>query len=240
MSDKNTDTNWKPWVPKELIDWELKVKEDTELDEKEDENQEKEVVQQQKVLEQINMLDDMKEKAQKLGHAEGFEAGKNQGYQEGYQAGLQSGIEEGIRQGIAKQEPFINEWQSLLAEFRHSLNGLDSVIASRLMQIALTAAKEVLGQPAVCDGSALLAQITLMLQQEQMFAGDPQLRINPKHIPLIEKELGDSLTAHGWKVVADNSIHVGGCRVVTNDGDLDSTIATRWHELCRLAAPEAL
>ena len=36
MSDKNTDTNWKPWVPKELIDWELKVKEDTELDEKED------------------------------------------------------------------------------------------------------------------------------------------------------------------------------------------------------------
>ncbi|SUC40098.1 flagellar assembly protein H [Proteus mirabilis] len=76
-----------------------------------------------------------------------------------------------------------------------------------------------------------------MLQQEQMFAGDPQLRINPKHIPLIEKELGDSLTAHGWKVVADNSIHVGGCRVVTNDGDLDSTIATRWHELCRLAAP---
>ena len=26
MSDKNTDTNWKPWVPKELIDWELKVK----------------------------------------------------------------------------------------------------------------------------------------------------------------------------------------------------------------------
>lgn len=236
MSDKNTDTNWKPWVPKELIDWELKVKEDTGLDEKEDENQEKEVVQQQKVLEQINMLDDMKEKAQKLGHAEGFEAGKNQGYQEG----LQSGIEEGIRQGIAKQEPFINEWQGLLAEFRHSLNGLDSVIASRLMQIALTAAKEVLGQPAVCDGSALLAQITLMLQQEQMFAGDPQLRINPKHIPLIEKELGDSLTAHGWKVVADNSIHVGGCRVVTNDGDLDSTIATRWHELCRLAAPEAL
>ncbi|MEX5486487.1 hypothetical protein IC611_15690 [Proteus mirabilis] len=67
MSDKNTDTNWKPWVPKELIDWELKVKEDTELDEKEDENQEKEVVQQQKVLEQINMLDDMKRKGPKTG-----------------------------------------------------------------------------------------------------------------------------------------------------------------------------
>ncbi|WP_350441153.1 FliG C-terminal domain-containing protein, partial [Proteus terrae] len=42
---------------------------------KEVEKQEKEAVQQQKVLEQINMLDDMKDKAQKLGHAEGFEAG---------------------------------------------------------------------------------------------------------------------------------------------------------------------
>ncbi|MGV3070120.1 hypothetical protein ACEE86_19520 [Proteus mirabilis] len=64
MSDKNTDTNWKPWVPKELIDWELKVKEDPEVDEKDKENKEKEVVQQQKDLEQIKMLDDMKKKAQ--------------------------------------------------------------------------------------------------------------------------------------------------------------------------------
>ncbi|OAT36712.1 flagellar assembly protein FliH [Proteus myxofaciens] len=238
MSDKHTD-NWKPWVPKELTDWELKAETPVENEIK-IEKQEKEVVQQQKVLEQINMLDDMKEKAQKMGHAEGFEAGKNQGYQEGYQAGLQAGIDKGTQQGIEQQAPLINEWQGLLAEFKHSLDGLDSVIASRLMQIALTAAKEVLGQPAVCDGSALLAQINLMLQQEQMFSGDPQLRVNPKHIPLIEKELGDSLSAHGWKVVADNSIHIGGCRVVTNDGDLDSTIATRWHELCRLAAPEAL
>lgn len=76
MSDKNTDTNWKPWVPKELIDWELKVKEDTGLDEKEDENQEKEVVQQQKVLEQINMLDDMKEKAQNWAMLKALRQGK--------------------------------------------------------------------------------------------------------------------------------------------------------------------
>ncbi|MGO3685749.1 MAG: flagellar assembly protein FliH, partial [Proteus vulgaris] len=62
MSDKHTDTNWKPWVPKELTDWALTVEETTE-DEKEVEKQEKEVVQQQKVLEQINMLDDMKDKA---------------------------------------------------------------------------------------------------------------------------------------------------------------------------------
>ncbi len=49
------------------------------MNEKEDENQEKEVVQQQKVLEQINMLDDMKEKAQNWAMLKALRAGKNQG-----------------------------------------------------------------------------------------------------------------------------------------------------------------
>ncbi|EEG85779.1 flagellar assembly protein H [Proteus penneri ATCC 35198] len=40
MSDKHTDTNWKPWVPKELTDWALTVEETAE-DEKEVEKQEK-------------------------------------------------------------------------------------------------------------------------------------------------------------------------------------------------------
>ncbi|EEX1949152.1 flagellar assembly protein FliH, partial [Escherichia coli] len=33
------------------------------------------------------------------------------------------------------------------------------------------------------------------------------------------------------------TLHPGGCKVSANEGDLDASVATRWQELCRLAAP---
>ncbi|WP_119710936.1 FliH/SctL family protein [Arsenophonus endosymbiont of Aleurodicus floccissimus] len=82
------------------------------------------------------------------------------------------------------------QWQELLIEFRPSLEGLDSIIAaSRLMQIARQAAGQLLGQPAVCDGSALLNQISHFLQQDPLLSGTRQLHINPADLALIESQL---------------------------------------------------
>lgn len=54
-------------------------------------------------------------------------------------------------------------WKQLVAEFQHMLDALDSVIAARLMQLALASGKQVLGQPPVCDGTALLNQIQQLI-----------------------------------------------------------------------------
>nr|MBA2814619.1 Flagellar assembly protein FliH [Candidatus Pantoea persica] len=89
--------------------------------------------------------------------------------------------------------------QQLVTEFQHSLEALDSVIASRLMPLALEAARQVIGQATTMDGSALLRQIQQLL--------------------------------------ADSTLHPVGCKLSTEDGDLDTSVATRWQELCRLAAP---
>ncbi|MNT57247.1 Flagellar assembly protein FliH [compost metagenome] len=105
------------------------------------------------------------------------------------------------------------------------------------MQLALTAAKQVLGQPPVCDGTALLAQIQQLIQQEPMFSGKPQLRVHPDDYQRIEQQLGATLSLHGWRLLADGQLHPGGCKVSADEGDLDASLATRWHELCRLAAP---
>ena len=67
--------------------------------------------------------------------------------------------------------------------------------------------------------------------------GKPQLRVNPADFERVETQMGASLSMHGWRLLADNQIHSGGCKVSAEDGDMDASIATRWHELCRLAAP---
>ncbi|MNE88082.1 Flagellar assembly protein FliH [compost metagenome] len=108
------------------------------------------------------------------------------------------------------------------------------------MQLALTAAKQVIGQAPVCDGTALLGQIQQLIQQEPMFSGKPQLRVHPDDYERVEQQLGVTLSLHGWRLLADGQLHPGGCKVSAEEGDLDASLATRWHELCRLAAPGEL
>lgn len=234
MSDKPNNGSWQPWQPNELNLWDTlraklePVEEAAEPDE------------QERLLEQIRMLDELKEQARQAGHMQGIAEGQAQGYEQGLQEGRKAGLEQGLQESRQQQQVVIDQWQALLTDFSHSLDGLDTVIASRLMQLSLTAAHHILGQPAVCDGTALLNQIREFIQQEPMFSGKPQLRVHPQNIPLVEQQLGEVLALHGWRLVADNKLHPGGCRVSADEGDMDASLATRWHEMCRLAAPGEL
>ncbi|WP_374106940.1 flagellar assembly protein FliH [Dickeya zeae] len=170
----------------------------------------------------------------------GFAEGKQQGYAAGYQDGLQTGTQQGLQNAVQQQQPVIAQMQQMVNEFQQTLDSLDSVIVSRLMQLALTAARQVIGQSPVCDGTALMGQIQQLIQQEPMFSGKPQLRVHPSDLEMVEQHLGPTLSLHGWRLLADNQLHPGGCKVSAEEGDLDASIATRWHELCRLAAPGEL
>ncbi|WP_337262986.1 MULTISPECIES: flagellar assembly protein FliH [unclassified Serratia (in: enterobacteria)] len=229
MSDRLNTLPWQRWSPKDLAapaplpEAELPPEmELIPLDDSVDEQQRLEMLRQQ---------------AQRQGQQLGYNEGQQKGYAAGFQAGLEEGRQQGILEGQQQQQPLTEQWKQLIAEFQHTLDALDSVISSRLMQLALTAAKQVIGQPPVCDGTALLAQIQQLIQQEPMFSGKPQLRVHPDDYPKVEQQLGVTLSLHGWRLLADGQLHPGGCKVSADEGDLDASLATRWHELCRLAAP---
>ncbi|WP_099064631.1 flagellar assembly protein FliH [Serratia sp. BW106] len=186
---------------------------------------------------QEQQLAQLRLQAEQQGQQLGYADGQQKGYDAGFQAGMEEGRQQGLLEAQQQQQPLTAHWLQLVTEFQHTLDALDSVIASRLMQLALTAAKQVLGQPPVCDGTALLAQIQQLIQQEPMFSGKPQLRVHPDDYHRIEQQLGATLSLHGWRLLADGQLHPGGCKVSADEGDLDASLATRWHELCRLAAP---
>ncbi|OTA21078.1 flagellar assembly protein H [Xenorhabdus beddingii] len=239
MSDKPNNGSWQPWQPGELNLWEtLRAK--LEPIEAVQQSSEQDPSEQDRRLEQARMLDELKEQARQAGLAQGFAEGQAQGYEQGIQEGRQAGLEQGLQESRQQQQGVIDQWKALLTDFSHSLDGLDTVIASRLMQLSLTAAHHILGQPAVCDGTALLNQIREFIQQEPMFSGKPQLRVHPQDVPLVEQQLGEILALHGWRLIADNKLHPGGCKVSADEGDMDASLATRWHEMCRLAAPGEL
>ena len=175
--------------------------------------------------------------AHEQGYNAGLAEGRRIGQEQGYKEGLAQGQEQGLAQAHQQQAPLHARMQQLVSEFQYTLDALDSVIASRLMQMALEAARQVIGQTACVDNNALIKQIQTLLQQEPLFSGKPQLRVHPDDLQRVEEMLGATLNLHGWRLRADPTLHPGGCKVSADEGDLDASVATRWQELCRLAAP---
>ncbi|MDD8483397.1 flagellar assembly protein FliH [Escherichia coli] len=175
--------------------------------------------------------------AHEQGYQAGIAEGRQQGHEQGYQEGLARGLEQGLAEAKSQQAPIHARMQQLVSEFQTTLDALDSVIASRLMQMALEAARQVIGQTPTVDNSALIKQIQQLLQQEPLFSGKPQLRVHPDDLQRVDDMLGATLSLHGWRLRGDPTLHPGGCKVSADEGDLDASVATRWQELCRLAAP---
>ncbi|WP_074012824.1 flagellar assembly protein FliH [Candidatus Sodalis sp. SoCistrobi] len=178
--------------------------------------------------------------AREAGFAQGQRQGFEQGQQEGFQTGLQAGLEEGRAQGLREQQPAIARWQNLAIEFQHSLDAMDTLIADRLAQLAMNAARQVLGALPAQWNDIMAAPIQHLLQQEPAFSGPLQLRVHPAMLPLVEQHLAETIEQLGWRLQADPQLHPGGCTLSAADGTLDASLATRWRALCRLAAPEVL
>ena len=64
-----------------------------------------------------------------------------------------------------------------------------------------------------------------------------EVRVHPDDLQRVDDMLGATLSLHGWRLRGDPTLHPSGCKVSADEGDLDASVATRWQELCRLAAP---
>lgn len=227
---------WKIWTPDDLAPpsqtFEPMFQSESDGDEAEQAQESEPDLQQQ--------LAQMQMQAHEQGHQLGYAEGQKIGVEEGRKTGFQQGFEQGLAEAKQQQAPVHARMQQLVSEFQYTLDALDSVIASRLMQMALEAARQVIGETKGIDNNALIKQIQSLLQQEPLFSGKPQLRVHPDDLQRVEEMLGATLSLHGWRLRGDPSLHQGGCKVSADEGDLDASVATRWQELCRLAAPGVL
>lgn len=228
---------WKRWTPDDLAPPMAEFMPALLPSSSSEESADEDVPELSEEEQRTQMLAHLQMQAHEQGYNAGMNEGRQLGHQQGYEEGKAQGLEQGLEQSRQQQAPIHARMQQLVSEFQNTLDALDSVIASRLMQMALEAARQVIGHTPVVDNSALIKQIQGLLQQEPLFSGKPQLRVHPDDLQRVEEMLGATLSLHGWRLRGDPSLHHGGCKVSADEGDLDASVATRWQELCRLAAP---
>lgn len=176
----------------------------------------------------------MEQKGFAEGQAKGLEEGNRQGYQQGFLQGQEEGRAQALAEAAQEQKQKMAGIEQLMTTFRGELTSLQRAIPSRLVQLSLTATRAVIGHNLVDDHPALLAKIQHLMQQESLFKGPLLLWVGQQDAAYVQEQLGETLAKQGWELHIDPQILTGGCRITSEEGEMDATLSSRWEALCQL------
>lgn len=161
-------------------------------------------------------IEEMEAAAWAEGHARGLEEGRNTGYE--------TGLEQ-AREQARKLVSMLDHLAAPLAEVEQTLESevlqLCTDLAERLLRRQLEMAPEMV-QTVVREALDALGRT----------GSEIRVHANPADVAVLEL-LEVRPGAQGWTLIADGAIERGGCRVITDYGQVDATLATRITELRR-------
>jgi flagellar assembly protein FliH len=175
----------------------------------------------------------LREEAQRQGHDAGYE----QGHAEGVQAGYQAAHDEAM-------ESFRQEHAQIVAAMQEAVTSIDAVkedlaIAARrdLLDLALLIAKKLtfaIGDTCRESASENLGRALRLVGSQT----DLLIRVHPKDLASMEKFAESALAhiraAHTVKIVADESMAPGGCKVENERTSIDASLETQVSEIVSL------
>jgi flagellar assembly protein FliH len=151
-------------------------------------------------------------------------------------AARQSGYHDGYRDGLVALESFKQSFAAqataqvgqLVESLDREFEALESRLAQAVAETAMRLARQVLRselrtQPECVARVAAEAVNAVLLSARQLV-----LHLHPEDLPLVAEGAADLLAARGARLVPDEAITRGGCRVESDLGAVDAAIERRW------------
>ncbi|MGF6690046.1 flagellar assembly protein FliH [Metapseudomonas resinovorans] len=159
------------------------------------------------------------ERGYQEGLNEGREAGQREGLERGRQEGLRLGREEGRMLGQQQFEAASRPLQQVAAEYQRFLQAFEQARRQELLELVKKVSRQVIR----CELTLHPTQL-LSLAEEALAAmpGDPgevQILLNPEECARIRDLAPDR--AEAWRLVPDERLALGECRVVTAQAEAD-------------------
>ncbi len=174
-------------------------------------------------------IERMHEEAHAAGHAEGYAAGRAEGEQAGREAGHEAGYKAGYNEGKAQAEEERERLRALTDGFDQALARFDEEIAEELLALAIEIARQLVGHTLAIRPEAVAETIrTALLQLPQEHA---HIYLNPEDIALVREQLGEQLDPTSQRLIEDDSLTRGGCRIESPGAQIDATVETRWRRV---------
>ncbi|WP_028449302.1 FliH/SctL family protein [Chitinibacter tainanensis] len=155
--------------------------------------------------------------------AEEIEAIQQQAHEEGYQAGL--------AEGRAQAAAELQQLQNVLSNATAQLQAAEPALADSVLELALLVARQMVGEAMHENPKLRLAQIREALDLIPSPSNPSRLYLAPSDLDLLAQDLQFELPPDVWKIIPDEQLASGSCRIETPVTQLEYSLASRWEKI---------
>lgn len=159
------------------------------------------------------------EKGYEQGLAQGSEAGQQEGFEKGREQGLRQGLEEGRAQGRKQFEAASQPLDHISEKLSDFMDQLEQRRRKDLLELVTKVSQQVIRCELTLHPTQLLTLAEEALSTMSVVQGDVQILLNPEEYARI-RDLAPTRAA-AWRLVPDERLALGECRVVTDQEEAD-------------------
>jgi len=167
-------------------------------------------------LEQIETI-------QQQAYEEGLERGRAQGFEHGHREALEQG-----RKQIAER---LQRCDALMRTLDTPFKELDDQVERELLTLVVTMVRQLVRREVRTDPSQIVGVMREALAILPVSARNIRVRLHPEDAEIVRKLYALEPDGQGWKLVEDPVVERGGCRVVSDNSQVDATLESRLHNL---------
>lgn len=138
------------------------------------------------------------------------------------------GYADGYEKGIASAKAEVERLNNIINDIEGISSCFETSLASKVLELALEVARQVLRHELHIDRLAILPLVRDAFDQMTGTETNRQLFMHSSDIELVKAHMNDELRLNNWKIIEDNTIQPGGCRICTQQSEIDATIENRW------------
>ncbi len=141
--------------------------------------------------------------------------------------GRAAGYAAGMAQATAERERLA----ALLTTLAAAVADHEQRLVDEVLDLALVLGRQLVGEALAVRRELVLPIVAAALQQLPQSTQRVQLVVNPADLDVVDRHLVGDATHPRCQLLADPLVAPGGCRVETEQCEVDATLPTRWRRL---------
>jgi len=172
-------------------------------------------------------LEELVARAQEEGRQQGHEQGLEEGRGEGFEFGHREGLESGRQEILGRVQQFDQILQGLSEPFV----ALDEQVEQEVVSLVIAMVRQLVRREIKTDPGQVVGVVREALGILPVAARRIRVLLHPDDAALVREAYTLGESDQKWQIIEDPVVQRGGCRVYTENSQVDATLESRLNAL---------
>ena len=146
-----------------------------------------------------------------------------------YEEARKSGYDAGYEEGTARGRVEAMKLHGLVEHLDKALQGFEESVATQLLDLGIELARTLVRHELRSVPTTIVDVVReALLQVPQNHA---MIHLHSEDAGLVKEYLGEQIAHVGHRLIEDDTVQRGGCRIESPGSELDATVETRWRRI---------